>query len=617
MTSRPSKPGIWRVKHGLTPEKRDSIRRVLTQRHEGDDLSAALFANLYGNRAIPRRRDFVEAYIKIKDKWTGNLTPFRLNRAQRRVELQRVLDERAGRPGRYCTLKARQLGISTYWLAEAIEATARNKNLQALIVGDEDITASSLLESGKVMMDELPAKPHQKRSNGKEIVFGGKLRSSLTIASARAKNPGRGKTYRFVHATEPAFWLDTRRKMTSLMQAVPDAPDTVMSLESTGNGIEWFHDFFWDAWLDKNDYHAFFFPWWWDENYSFPLEPGEEDEMRETMTEEETFLLSQHRELTIENLKWRRRTIRNKLAGNLTDFRQEYPSTPEEAFQATGSNAFTMSILLEFFQHVSDPIEKLKLIDHTTSGETWERDFIFAPSGEGELWIWRHPQEGHSYIVSVDSCEGVEGGDYSGIQVLDAHSLEQVAEHRVRVDPAETAMHAICIAIHYNRALVIPEVKGPGIACLQALRKAGYPMVARRPTFGVIGTQETIKLGWDTNGNTKMLMVNEARAQIAMLDGGARCHSSRLRDEAKAYRKVEGGSVVKYESPRGKHDDLLDAWMIALLTAKDALGTGLLPPAPVQKPKTETQIHWAEYEAEIAAIDTDEWDDDDLFEDDY
>lgn len=90
------------------------------------------------------------------------------------------------------------------------------------------------------------------------------------------------------------------------------------------------------------------------------------------------------------------------------------------------------------------------------------------------FWVWNLPEQGHKYIVSCDVARG-NGKDYSTIQVLDAATLEQVAEYQGKVGPDVFAHVIYRIAMDYNEAYVVVEANSFGLAtCLDLRNKLKY-----------------------------------------------------------------------------------------------------------------------------------------------
>ena len=128
-----------------------------------------------------------------------------------------------------------------------------------------------------------------------------------------------------------------------VLQAVPNAPGTEVILESTANGVgNYFHQMWQQAEAGHSDFRAIFVPWFWQEEYSIPVNENF------SISSDEEDLKFQYL-LTNEQLAWRRLKIA-ELSVNGTDgiksFKQEYPCNSTEAFQLTGEDTYISSELV-------------------------------------------------------------------------------------------------------------------------------------------------------------------------------------------------------------------------------------------------------------------------------
>ncbi len=599
----------------LSKAERQVIReKICGSTAPGVRRDALLYKWLCGDAVFPRRRDYLEALIKIPEKKSAgrNIIRFRLNKAQRNVEAVRAKFARAGKPFRGATLKARQFGLSTYWLASMVEEVTRNENVRACLLADEESLAKTLLETGKIMRDQLPYRLPTKYENRAQLYFDDPINGWIDIATAKADNPCRGRTYSFVHATEPGTWDNPEKKVASVNQAVPNQPGTVLSYEGTANGTgNWWHDFWWDAYNGNNDYHAFFFPWFYDWEFDYYLEPeeGDAEKIMSTLDEEESFLVTQFG-LNLGQLKWRRNHIRNNFFGDLDLFHQEFPATPEEAFLASGRPVFNQRHLVRLAKQTRDPLWRGDVIIRGWNEDKGEFDYTFQGNPRGALTIWHQPTEHGTYIAATDTAEGSETGDFSVLEVIEKMSLDQCAEFHSQVGPGELADIAWCICHHFNNAYLLPDAgDGPGGATLQRLQERRYPNIGRRPVYGQIGKRTVPKFGWDTNRQTKYLMINEARIVFGLEDP-PEVNSDTLISEAREYEVKDDGT---YGAPSGRHDDCLEAYCVVLMAQKDVMLRGI-PDTPPPPPKTADERHWREFEEEMGDLDDDE---DDFYEDEF
>lgn len=90
-----------------------------------------------------------------------------------------------------------------------------------------------------------------------------------------------------------------------------------------------------------------------------------------------------------------------------------------------------------------------------------------------DLWIWKHAEPDHKYLVSMDVARG-DAFDYSTAMVFDITTDEMVAEYKGKIPPDKFAELAIEIGMNYNMALLCPENNGPGLVTATDLKKSGY-----------------------------------------------------------------------------------------------------------------------------------------------
>lgn len=213
--------------------------------------------------------------------------------------------------------------------------------MNSFIITHKDDATTNLFNMSKLFQERNPARPLLKNSNAKELIFENPtknkrekerlpgLKSKIKCATAGGKGVGRSDTLTNVHASELAFWPGAiAETYTGLMQAVPATKDSMVIIESTAKGFNFFKEMWDDAVAGRNDYVPFFAAW-------FEMDEYRREWHGEELTEEEEALKAAFG-LDNEQLMWRRWCIRNNCNNDMDLFHQEYPSTPEEAFIATG-----------------------------------------------------------------------------------------------------------------------------------------------------------------------------------------------------------------------------------------------------------------------------------------
>jgi hypothetical protein len=325
---------------------------------------------------------------------------FALKRPQERLARALMAQRDAGQPQRAAILKSRKVGFSTQAQGLLIQRATQRPNHLAMVVAQDGDTASEVFSIGRFMWAHLPAQiqpeiAYERNTDRHKFMQFGEpslnlrragvmgLNSTVriqTAGTAQVAAKGRGMTIRSLHMSEGAFWEAIGKRL-ALLNAVPDDPETLVLDESTANGHNAFKDT-WDAAVEgSSGYIACFTPWFEELTYRRPfaneLERGDfeaslctgpwgEDEeelleliparVREWEVEWGDAPLSDADLQTrvLEHLNWRRWAITAKCESDLNKFHQEYPSTPDEAFLATGRKVFNAAIVAKRMKDVAD-----------------------------------------------------------------------------------------------------------------------------------------------------------------------------------------------------------------------------------------------------------------------
>ena len=217
-------------------------------------------------------REFIEDNYRIKNK-KGQLVNLKFNHAQEKM-YQIIKDQYGTKPVRIIVLKARQLGISTFTEAMITYLTTNQPNTDAVILAHTSESSAKIYEMTNLFVNELPPalKPRQKYQNRKMLSFdddkGKGLKSSIRVMIANDST--RGGTYKLAHLSEVAFWEHPEDALLALNQAVPMTDESMIIIESTANGFNYFYNLWQDAINGRNDYTPIFFPWYMDPDYSMP-----------------------------------------------------------------------------------------------------------------------------------------------------------------------------------------------------------------------------------------------------------------------------------------------------------------------------------------------------------
>lgn len=316
---------------------------------------------------------------KKDDMGRSDVRAFALNPAQK--VLHAAAEKMKAETGyvRIIVLKGRQQGCSTYVQGRFYWKTSQHGGEKTFILTHQQAATDNLFDMCQRYHDNAPVfvRPHVGRSNAKELVFD-RLDSRYQVSTAGSKGAGRSATLSNVHGSEVAFWENGNEHLAGLLQAVPLAPGTEVFLESTANGVGGtFHAQWTLAVQGKSDFRAVFIPWFIQPEYRRAVPAGfepnadQEDVPAGELTE---YDYQAAFKLDDEQMYWRRMKIAEMGGGEegFFLFKQEYPATPDEAFQKGTINSL---------------LSRKHVIAARKSTVATEGQLIIGvdPGGEGEL----------------------------------------------------------------------------------------------------------------------------------------------------------------------------------------------------------------------------------------
>jgi len=391
---------------------------------------------------------YIENYIKIRDK-KNNIVPLVLNEPQLKYYnvIKSMYQQR--KPIRIIILKARQMGFSTETEAIIFKNVVTHHNYNAGIVAHKEDSTTNLFNMSKRMLEYLPEdiKPEQKKSNAKELVFnndmGTGLDSRIKCMTAGGKGIGRSDTFTALHLSELAFWEgDKKATMTGLLQAVPNTPESMIIIESTANGYEYFKEMWDRAVAGESGFYPLFIGWNELKEYSMPYTGFD-------LTQEERELKEQYN-LTLDQLTWRRWCIQNNCSGDINQFKQEYPICPEEAFLSTGNCYFNKENIINRINTAPEPLVRGKFTCYYDGIRI--RNQKFLEQEEGNIKIYEYPQKRVPYVLGGDTAG--EGSDFFTAHVINNITGKQVAVLKQQYNEIEYVKQVYCLGMFYNCALI-------------------------------------------------------------------------------------------------------------------------------------------------------------------
>lgn len=267
----------------------------------------------------------------------------------------------------------------------------------------------------------------------------------------------------------------------------------IWSGNSTPNGLENdFYNMYQMAKEGTSVFKAHFYSWWMLPEYKIELGDlriqrhiPETDQHEFSLTSDETRLMVNFH-LSYAQIRWRRWMIKSmeslKRQGETRVlFQQEFPEDDVSCFLSTGNMRF----------------DKMAV-------DKMAKTCYPAPESRDNLQIWYKPEQGHSYIVSIDP--GQAKITQTSLTVLDFKKDDYGNIYPVVCArdagfylPEITSHKALSISRMYNGALIIWEANAHGLAVTELL-KHKRPIYFRKD---IISGQTSMEPGWMTTGGAR------------------------------------------------------------------------------------------------------------------
>ena len=514
--------------------KKGSIEKYITEELQWEYNDEHVMDVIYMICCIRAEEDPAFAFItfyKIQDKMSGQMRPFLLNYPQRLV-LEDLEEMRRNRqPIREIILKARQWGGSTLsegyekWMQDFRHPTgwsivimahvqAATKRIKAMFT---KMLASQPGWSLGVKGQKLKLGSYEgsksdfivQTDRGEEV--GSRV---ISIGSYENYDSLRSADMKCLHGSEVAYWKKTEGKEPEEVLSsvdIPDIPDTVMILESSGRGAAgFFYDMYQEAkdpdipsswharfiaffqiendrkelddrwgsiWSDKIPWKKVeqekgymklaceFAVWLWTNRHNKQCPDG----FRETG---EFFWQLWEKGATFEAINWYRYKRNNYRTH--TYIATEAPSDDIEAFRMSGKLVFDMYRIEALERHKKqgkqEPIFIGNIVSRTEKGE----DAIYTARlvetvGDGQvLRIWAMPdclKVSDRYVVSVDIGGRSQTSDFTVMTVIDRLGMMRgmggkpkvVARWRGHIRHDLLAWKAAALAHFYGDAELVIE----------------------------------------------------------------------------------------------------------------------------------------------------------------
>ncbi|MDQ3817846.1 MAG: hypothetical protein M3247_08725 [Thermoproteota archaeon] len=475
---------------------------------------------------------------KIKDK-NQRLIQFSRNRAQEHYKQNQA--------NRNLLLKSRQLGFTTDEAIDTTDDVLFTPNFDALLIAHKKEEALKIFDNKidlawKNFPDEL--KPlwevDTERANTLKFGFGDGSYSSISVAIS-----GRSGTYNRVHISEFAKLCAESPKAAKeiITGTIPSVPlDGRIDIEGTAEGEDnLFALMFWEAWTRQRakkptEFKAHFYNWTWDDEEIAKVTQAEAEAFKQSG---DYLLFKDYQakhgltdiQITYYYYKWL------SLNKDWKSLRQEYPTTPEEAFVSSGNKLFD-----------PDKLDKFELREGEKNGD----------------WTYYAEYNSiHRYGMGCDVAEGV-GQDSSTITIWDFDAKpkpEVVAEFKSNtIEPDVFAYEIRNGGIKYGMAIAGVERNNHGHATLAKLKEI-YPIdkIFKEVKKDQVTDKYTEKLGWHSNAASKPQILFALNTVIN--EEAVNIPSKTIKYELRTYDKTDVNKTT-FDEEATQHWDLVRATAI-------------------------------------------------------
>ena len=337
-------------------------------------------------------------------------------------------------------LKARQLGITTFFSILYLDQILFNSHKSAAIIAHTDKDTKKIFEKIKFAWENLPDELQEAIGLPRtESVGEMSFPNGSRIFVARST---RGNSLQFLHVSEfakiCAKYPDKAKEIvTGAINSVEQG--NFVSIESTAEGKEgYFFDFCTEAQkselskkeLSPMEFKFFFFPWWKEKSYRTEGNvaiPKEDEAYFEKLEAVNGIILDE------EQKKWY--ITKKKIQGS--DMFAEFPSTPEEAFSASVDGAYYSEQMKSVYkdQRIRNvPYDSRYLVDTWWDlGYNDQTVILFTQAIGNEIRFidcYLNTGEGLGHYVNVLKERNYNYGKHTFPHDIEVHSLDENATSR-------------------------------------------------------------------------------------------------------------------------------------------------------------------------------------------
>jgi hypothetical protein len=487
----------------------------------------------------------VKKRLKIQDK-KGRSIYFEPNNIQKKILRTIINAWQEGKQAKIIIIKGRQQGVTTLCQLIGLALSLKVPGFRVYTMAHDRSLANDIFENKiKFAWDQFPSKFKSlyevNRNNTRQLLFDGEmLKSSITVGLS-----GRGGTYRMIHISEPGM-MSLNPKLWKEMQAgtlaAGEFADLIIFESTADGGFGTFYQFVKQNQGANSEYQIMFLSWV--DSPEYVKEPPKNDtswikeykQLARDYNLEPSPIIKY--KITPKQLYWyfeKAKLLREEV-------KVQYPFSLDEAFVALSLNYFNIRIVIT-------AEEKAQTVEYEQ---------------KNGFKIFKKPTN-HVYAIGVDVATG-ESKDNTSINVFDGQTGEQVAIATGKWDEKTAGMMICQIAQYYGHCYVGIEINSFGRAVQNYVIEFGFPeeMLYKRYVTDVTNprNQRIAKLGWETTGSTRPLLLAEFRN--AFEDGTLKINDTETLGEMKVFINNNG----KYEAQQGSNDDRVISSMICYQVIK-------------------------------------------------
>ena len=478
---------------------------------------------------------------------------FTMNRAQEHFNINKSL--------RNIILKSRQHGFTTLEAVDMLDDCLFTTNFRGLFVAHTKDVASEIFDQKvKYAWYNIPNSIRSlvvvDNSTAQKLKFdfGDQTYSTFIVS-----NSGRSGTNNRVHISEYAKLckMYPQKADEIISGTIPSVPlDGRIDIEGTAEGVGGhFYSMFWEAWKRGEPQHptqfkAHFYNWTWDDaeiakvTRSIPFNEMDEGQRFKDYAQLHDLTDIQ---ITYYYYKWL------SLNRDWDMLNQEYPTTPEEAFVASGTPYFNTRKITEYIAHAPEPLYRGNI--YLKADKSFDLDLS---DDIGELKMWEKPDQFTRYTIGGDTAEGIEGGDYQVLEVINNKTLKTDAKISSRMPPNDLARTAYALGKYFNWALIGIEANKDGLWVNTELFDMRYPNLYFREELDDITKRVTKRVGFKTDMTTRPVVLAELKRMV-----NERSDIWNNKDFLHECLTFSRNKMGKPEALLGEHDDEVMATAIA------------------------------------------------------